>query len=298
MRPFRFSAALPAFTGDLRAWRQKVARIADLGFDTLTAGDDLASGGMDPLVVLAAALHAAPGVRLQTRALTVGLRHPVMAQRALASLDAFSDGRLDIGLGVGFGDTPADHQALGRTADPAPLRCERLADTARTLRTLFTAQPATSHGLGRPGACPPILIAGHSRGVLDVAGRHADIIAITPPHTGGHSGPLGVDAVATRLGWARAAATAAGRDPDQLDYQLPILAIDVTDTSHPAWTAPQFAGLSQPALVLSPAAVSGPAGHCARLLAARRARLGVNHLHFTGGLRAAATVIAHLRALS
>src|SRR4051812_7723489 len=97
-RPFRFGVVCP-LTTDVRAWRDQVRRIADLGYSTLLMPD---VPGWQP----------APGPALAVAASLTGLRvgtwvyaSPLRPASTLAweahSLSEVTDGRFDLGIGTG-----------------------------------------------------------------------------------------------------------------------------------------------------------------------------------------------------
>jgi probable F420-dependent oxidoreductase len=74
----------------------------------------VAEGGhrtMDPFVVLSVAATVTSTVRLHTVMLVASYRHPVLAAKALACLDAISEGRLVVGVTTGY--LEAEFEALG-----------------------------------------------------------------------------------------------------------------------------------------------------------------------------------------
>lgn len=94
---------------------------------------------LEPLTVLAAVSSVTQRVRLATGILIAGLRRPVVLAKTLATLDALSGGRVDVGVGVGW--QREEYEAAG-------LRFERrgkiLDETLATLKALW-APGATDH---------------------------------------------------------------------------------------------------------------------------------------------------------
>jgi probable F420-dependent oxidoreductase len=311
-RPFRFIAPMPRFTVPPAEWRAGIRRIEDLGFHTVAVSDHFTQGWvMEPLVAMTAAAEISGTLRLMSLVLGNDYRHPVLLHKALATLDVLSGGRVDIGLGAGW--SPTDYEAAGIPLDPPGVRIDRLAESVAILKGLFADEPlqytgehfriSDLDGLPKPvqRPHPPILLGGGSRRVLELAGRIADIIGINASMKPGVDAGTAVldlteDRVATKLGWARAAALAAGRAPESLDFQISVLSLDVTDVpgARP-WTSSLAAGITdRAALPASPAILHGPAGYCAEQLLKWRELFGFNQIQLGGDLTAAAAVIARL----
>jgi probable F420-dependent oxidoreductase len=113
----------------------EVARAAeDAGIAAVFATDHpapdaawLTGGGhatLDPFVALAFAAAATRRLRVHTNLLVLGYRNPLLAAKAVASLDVLSQGRTIIGVGAGyvraeFDALGADFDARGPRADEA-----------------------------------------------------------------------------------------------------------------------------------------------------------------------------------
>ncbi|MEJ2886514.1 TIGR03619 family F420-dependent LLM class oxidoreductase [Actinomycetospora aeridis] len=109
----------PAATADsLRAW---AAVVEDAGFDFLMVGDHVAATPdvtaaypgpfWEPLTLLGYLAGVTRRVELGTTVLVVPYREPLLTARSLAGLDQLSDGRLIVGVGVGWAG--AEFAALG-----------------------------------------------------------------------------------------------------------------------------------------------------------------------------------------
>lgn len=311
MPPFRFSASMPALSRPVASWREQVRRIEDLGFSSVSVSDHLVDGwAMDPVVAMTVAAEATSRLRVLSMVLCNDFRHPVLLHKALANLDHFSDGRVEIGLGAAW--KRADHDAAGLTFDPPGVRIDRLAESIDVLKLLFGDTPASylgKHyqltaldGLPKPvqRPHPPLLVGGGGRRVLELAGRAADIVGINPRLGAGRDPALAgedlsPDGVAQKVSWARDAARAAGRDPDRLEVQLSLLAIRVRHQGRDhAWTSGLARSVAPPALAGSPAALYGDVEACVDALVERRERYGISYLHLGGNLDAAAPIVARL----
>ena len=109
----------PAATVDsLRAW---AALVEDAGFDFLMVGDHVAATPdvtaaypgpfWEPLTLLGYLAGVTRRVELGTTVLVVPYRDPLLTARSLAGLDQLSDGRLIVGVGVGW--ARSEFAALG-----------------------------------------------------------------------------------------------------------------------------------------------------------------------------------------
>src|SRR5579872_29370 len=92
-------STIPGVSGTLvRKW----ARLAEDGpFSSLAVLDRLVYGNYDPLTTLAVVAGETRRIRLMTAVLLAPLRNVSVLAKQTASLDALSDGRLTLGMGVG-----------------------------------------------------------------------------------------------------------------------------------------------------------------------------------------------------
>jgi probable F420-dependent oxidoreductase len=313
MRPFRFIAPVPRWTGDLAGWRAAVRRIVDLGFDTVSVSDHLSGGwALDPFVSLQAAADAAPSLRLLTLVLDNDFRHPALLHKAAANLDVFSGGRLELGLGAGW--LADDYTASGIPFDPPGVRIDRLTECVDVLAGLFAGGPVDHDGVhyqlrglvGLPAPVqrprPPLLLGGGGPRMLRLAAQRADIVGV---HAGLGSGrldaaavaTLSADAVAAKVATVRDAAREVGRDPADLELQFSVYHCQVGEVRDLGPGASSFARLlaDSPALLAdSPAVLRGSVPECVDLLLERRERFGFSYLNLGSDLDAVAPVVAAL----
>ena len=190
-RPFRptFSLQSPVL-GDGDDPVALVRRAEALGFDAFLTGDHPGSYPSPFPTLAAAALATAGGrLRLGTYVANAGLRDPIQLAVDVATLDRLSGGRAVLGLGAGH--TPQEWAALGRPFPPARDRLARLAETVAVVPRLLAGETVTFRGhhlhlddatLDEPRpvqARVPLVIGGGGRGVLRLAGRHADVVGLT-----------------------------------------------------------------------------------------------------------------------
>lgn len=134
----------------------------------------------DPISTLSLVAGRTKNVKLMTYVYLLALRHPLMAAKALSTLDFMSNGRLIAGVGAGHVDE--EFEALG--IDFAR-RGTRLSQSIEALKAGFAHEhpvldaPFASPELGlRPRPVqsprPPILVAGSTEVAMRRAARHAD----------------------------------------------------------------------------------------------------------------------------
>jgi len=120
----QFGVHLPSFWNDygtstVRTAVEETARAADaLGFASVWANDavilppDLPFvGDIDPLVTLASLIHLVPRLHLGVSVLVLPQRNAIIVAKQAAALDLLSQGRLMLGVGVGWRE--AEFKLLG-----------------------------------------------------------------------------------------------------------------------------------------------------------------------------------------
>lgn len=135
----------------------------------------------DPLIWLAYAAGITEHVRLATGILIVPQRNPVVLAKECATLDKLSNGRFDLGIGVGW--LEEEFTTLGLPFDD---RGPRTDDYIAAMRALWTQDRAAHDGpfasfsgaIQRPQPVQeggvPIVVGGHSRAAARRAGRLGD----------------------------------------------------------------------------------------------------------------------------
>lgn len=175
---------------------------------------------LEPMVTLGAISSVTQRIGLGTGVLVLPQRQPALVAKQVATLDLLSGGRVRLGVGVGW--QRSEYESLGV---PFEERGRRM-DEAITLIRRYWTEPSVSFAGEfsqaeamamdpkpvQPGG-PPIWIGGDSPAALRRVGRLGDgwlamadsddIIATAPE----------------KLATIRAAAEAAGREPDQLGFQ-------------------------------------------------------------------------------
>ena len=113
------------------------------GFDFISVNDHVVfrTGLLDPLTSLAVATTATSKIRLGTSILNTVVRNPVVAAKALSTLDILSSGRLFVG--VGPGSYKPDYDACGIAFEE---RWPRFTESLEVLKRLWSGSPASFHG--------------------------------------------------------------------------------------------------------------------------------------------------------
>lgn len=165
-------ATIPGMRGELILdW----ARKADAGpFSSVTILDRLVYPNFEPLTTLAAVGAVTQRVRLMTSVLLAPLRNPAMLAKMAASVDALSNGRLTLGLGIG--GRADDFEAAGV---PMKQRGRIFEEELALMRRVWSGQPV-SDTIGPIGPQvvspngPEILIGGYSPDAVRRIGKWGD----------------------------------------------------------------------------------------------------------------------------
>lgn len=168
----------------------------------------------DPLIWLAFAAAAAPTLRLGTCILIVPQRNPVILAKELATLDQISDGRVELGLGVGW--LKEEFDALGV---PWERRGARNDEYIAAMRELWKGPHAEFHGEFvdfQPVTCSPRPVNGNIPilvgGDTDIAIRRAARLA-----DGYFPGEGNPDELAKLINRLHHACEKEGRDPASIE---------------------------------------------------------------------------------
>ncbi|MER5421700.1 TIGR03619 family F420-dependent LLM class oxidoreductase [Streptosporangium roseum] len=169
----------------------------------------------DPVVTLAYLAGVTSRIRLGVAVLNMPFSSPAMLAKQLASLQAVSGGRLDVGLGLGW--LPEEFTASGV---PFERRGRRGEEFVHLLRRLWSEEVVEHKGEfyelppvhqdPKPLTPPPILLGGSAEVALRRAGRLADGWI--------SSSREDLDRIDEKIYIVKEAARAAGRDPEALRF--------------------------------------------------------------------------------
>jgi probable F420-dependent oxidoreductase len=171
----------------------------------------------DPLDLLAFLAGQTNTLGLATGVLVLPNHHPVVLAKRVATLNALSDGRIRLAVGMGW--LREEIEACGAPFDARGRRADEQIDV---LRLLWSDREGATHSgeffefanaacYPKPVSPIPIHVGGHSRAAARRAGRRGDGLQ-----------PLGVAGaeLSGLIALMRESAERAGRDPDALELSL------------------------------------------------------------------------------
>lgn len=169
----------------------------------------------DPLIWLSHLAAVTDTIKLATGILILPQRNPVVLAKAVATLDQLSEGRVVLGVGVGW--LAEEFAAIGV---PFQERGARADEYIEALRALWGEDDATYKGrfvafdraVSKPSPAqaggPPIVVGGHSEAAARRAGRLGD---------GFFPGARGREELSHLIDVMRESAKKADRDPDSIE---------------------------------------------------------------------------------
>src|SRR5689334_6944947 len=145
-RPFRFGIVAP-FLSDVATWRDQVRRIADHGYSTVLM-PDFPQLQPSPAPVLAVAATVAD-VRVGTWVYAAPFREPWLTAWEAHSLTMLTEGRFEMGIGVGRPGIEDELRARGLRVPSPGQRLDQVRETVAALRRLdgdLDGDPDGAHG--------------------------------------------------------------------------------------------------------------------------------------------------------
>ncbi len=202
----------------------------ELGYDNVWMSEHhfVDDGYMSsPLTIAAAAAAQTSAIRIGTYIMLLPMHDPLRVAETAATIDIISDGRFDLGLGMGY--RPAELDGAGV---PAAERGARMAEGAPLIQRLFTEENIDFDGrynflenvtLSPPVVQkphPPIWVGARAPKALDRAARHGfHLASVGPPEH--------------RIEYLEALARH-GRDPS--DHHVgQLIVVFVGETTQQAW---------------------------------------------------------------
>lgn len=316
-RPFRFGVQGYA-PASAEEWRTLARRAESLGFSSFHLADHVIGPGpalqatghpvqtVAAIPAMAVAAEATSTIRIGCRVLCVDYRNPVMLAKEVATLDFFSGGRLELGLGAGWLEN--EYRAIGIPFDPAGRRLDRLEEVIGLLRSSFAEGELNVtgdhvHAVGfeavpKPVGRPPLMIGGGAKRILSIAGREADIVSLNFNNSSGRLGPEGIGsatAAATeqKIEWIKAAA---GARFEQIELETAAYFTIVTDAAAATREkmAPMFA-MSPDDFAEHPNVLIGSVDEICDRIVERRQKFGISYVSFgTSVMETVAPVVSRL----
>ena len=318
-RPFRFGVQAYA-PASAKEWRDLARRAEDLGYSSFHLADHVIGPGpalnatghpvqtVAAIPAMAVAAEATSTIKVGCRVLCVDYRNPVMLTKELATLDFFSEGRLEIGLGAGW--LQNEYEAMGVPFDRAGVRLDRLEEVIGLVRASFADGELNIdgrhvHAVGFEAVpkpvqkpCPPIMIGGGAKRVLTIAGREADIVSLNFNNSTGRLGPEGIGSSTAELTDQKIQWIREGAGARFGDIELEIAAYFTVVTDDGATVrgkmGPMF-GLTAEAMAEHPNVLIGSVDEICDRIVERRERFGISYTSFgSSSMEAVAPVVARL----
>jgi probable F420-dependent oxidoreductase len=317
-RAFRFGVQSYA-PSSAAQWREQARRAEALGFSTFSLADHIIGPGpalaatghpvqtVAAIPAMAVAAEATSTIRIGSRVLCTDYRNPVMLAKELATLDFFSEGRLEMGLGAGWLEN--EYHAVGIPFDSAGVRLDRMEETIALIRDSFAEGELNRtgrhvHAVGfeavpkpvqRP--TPPLMIGGGSRRVLHIAGREADIVSLNFNNSAGKLGAQGVGSSTAsltdqKIEWIR---EGAGDRFSAIELEIGAYFTVVTEDQGVVAKMAAMFGLSPEEFAEHPHALIGSVDSICDQLVERRERYGISYITFGASvLDAVAPIVERL----
>lgn len=309
--PMRFIAPVPRLVDNGAGWVSDVQRIELRGFHSIAVSHHVTHGWQLGLIV-AMAFAVASTSRLRVLSLVAQneLFHPALLAKDIATLDALSGGRVELGIGTGW--LRGDYATLGMTMAEPSVRVARLAESLEIFRRYFTRDRVDFEGehycvedmealprcVQQPG--PPILVGAGGPRMLDLAGRTADIVGIHPAmydHQINEAAVADLTAASidAKIERIKAAAEGAGRPAPRLQFSC--CHVEVTDAPSRPAARSRWAPVAESAgetLKGSPAVLVGTASECAERLVEWRERFGITYWNLGPDIDGVSRIIEHL----
>ncbi|MDI5981451.1 TIGR03621 family F420-dependent LLM class oxidoreductase [Amycolatopsis magusensis] len=225
----RFGVTLRSI-GTAPEWTAKCRAAEQLGYDVITVPDHIGGTAPAPFPAIAAAAAVTERIKVGTLVLNVPFHNPALLARDVAATVQLTGGRFELGLGAGH--MKAEFDDAGLPWQDLPTRLEYLTTTITDVRRRLEAVDVEM---------PPLLIAGHSKGVLRIAAEHAQIVGFAglKPKPGAEPG---IWRLATEAELAERVAFYAGLNRGTESNML-IQGVVVTDDKRAAAT--EWAGLAE-----------------------------------------------------
>ena len=302
--PFRFG--LQAYAPESgKQWRELARKAESTGFSSFHLADHIIGPGpalaatghpvqtVAAIPAMAVAAEATSTIKVGCRVLCVDYRNPVMLAKEVATLDFFSEGRLELGLGAGW--LQGEYEAVGIAFDRAGVRLDRFEEVIGLLRASFAEgelniDTTHVHAVGFEAvpkpftkSGPPIMIGGGAQRILTIAGREADIVSLNFNNSSGKLGAEGIGSSTAehtdqKIQWIR---NGAGERFDQIEIEIAAYFTVVTPdgAGTRAKMAPMF-GMTPEVFAEHPNVLIGSVDEICDRIVERRERFGISYTSF------------------
>jgi len=299
--PFRFGVQsyAPASAAE---WREQARKAEALGFSSFHLADHVIGPGpalnatghpvqtVAAVPAMAVAAEATSTIKVGCRVLCVDYRNPVMLAKEMATLDFFSEGRLELGIGAGW--LKNEYEAMGIAFDSAGTRLDRMEEVIGLLRASFAdgelnIDSKHVHAVGFEAVPKPT-----------IAGREADIVSLNFNNSTGRLGPEGIGSSTAELTDQKIQWIKDGAGSRFSDIELEIAAYFTVVTPDGAATlgkmAPMF-GMTPEVMGEHPNVLIGSVDEICDRIVERRERFGISYISFGSSVMdAVAPVVARL----
>ena len=305
-KPFRFG--LQAYSSSSPdEWRNLAKKAEGLGFSSFHLADHYIGDGPaleaanHPVQNLAAipammvAAEATDSIRVGCRVLCCDYHEPVVLAKEVATIDWFSEGRLELGLGAGW--IQSEYEAMGISMMSPGKRINKMVETLDLVRQHYSGNQIHLDGeymkisgfSGEPKleSMPPVMIGGGAKRILGIAGQQADIVSINFNNSAGKIGPAGVgsgtsEGTLQKIDWIKAGA---GDRFSELEIEIAAYFTVITD--HRDAVAGEFSklfNLSPDEILNHPHCLIGQSSEIIEQIQQRRDQYGINYITFGGAI--------------
>ena len=184
--------------------------------------------------LITAAASATTALRDGSYVYNNDFRHPALLAKEMATIDALSGGRMELGMGAGWAQS--EYEAVGLRFDQPRIRADRFEEAVDVVGLLLAGQKVTHQGghyqleqfPGTPQPTQqkvPLLVGGGAPRMIRLAARRADIAAFVPRTSAGSIDPgdLGPNALDDKVGRLDTEIRRCGR-PDEPERSVPLFA--------------------------------------------------------------------------
>jgi probable F420-dependent oxidoreductase len=243
--PFRFGIITHNTATSKDILVSRACKAEQLGYNIFLIPDHLGDQ-FAPSLALTLIASVTTSLRVGSGVFDNDFRHPVLLAKEAATLDAFSDGRFELGIGAGW--MRSEYEQIGMTFDKPSVRIERLREAIHIFKSFFTEESVTFDGQhyhlqGMPGLpkstqspYPPMHLGGSGKKMLALAAEEADIVGIIPRLGSGSraehmneildGGDASAEMTRQKVAWIR---EAAGERFDQLELNILPMEVCVTE---------------------------------------------------------------------